>query len=57
MTDPFSEESFISTKFYMKKVKKAMIHKDALLLVLEDMNETATPMYSQFYLVLIFVKG
>lgn len=38
MRNPESDESFLSTKFYMKKVKKVTIHLDALLFDLENVQ-------------------
>ena len=38
MRNPESDESFLSTKFYMKKVKKVTIHRDALLFDLENVQ-------------------
>jgi len=44
MRNPESDESFLTTKFYMKKVKKVTIHHQFLLFSLEDINEECTPM-------------
>lgn len=43
MRNPDCEESFISSKFYMKRVKKVSIQKGCLLLALEDYDNEGTP--------------
>jgi hypothetical protein len=44
MRNPESDESFLTTKFYMKKVKKVSIHHESMLFELEDLNQECTPM-------------
>ncbi len=44
MRNPECEESFLATKFYMKKVKKVTIVQKAVLFQLEDLDQECTPM-------------
>lgn len=44
MRNPESDESFLATKFYMKKVKSVTLQNQSLIFRLEDIDHTCTPM-------------